>query len=70
VLVPVASEPEWLQAVSNVMPLTYAVEGLRAVMLEGRGLEHGRLLLDLVVLAGFALVALLAASVTLRRTVA
>ncbi|HEX6128333.1 MAG TPA: ABC transporter permease [Candidatus Limnocylindria bacterium] len=69
-LVPVASEPEWLQLVSNVMPLTYAVDGLKAIMLEGRGLESGGLLTDLAVLAGFAVLALLAASTTLRRTVA
>ncbi|HEX6140135.1 MAG TPA: ABC transporter permease [Candidatus Limnocylindria bacterium] len=70
VLVPVANEPDWLQVISNLMPLTYAVEGLRAVMLEGRGLEHARLLIDLGVLAGFAVLVLLAASTTLRRTVA
>jgi hypothetical protein len=46
------------------------VDALRAVMLEGRGLEYGKLLLDLAVLGGFALLALLAASGTLRREVA
>ena len=46
------------------------MEGLRAVMLEGRGLESSILLVDLLVLGGFAVVALLAASMTLRRTVA
>jgi len=69
VLVPIESEPGWLQVVSNVMPLTYAVDALRSVMLEGRGLGDTSLVIDLVVLAGFALLALLAASATLRRTV-
>jgi ABC-2 type transport system permease protein len=69
VLVPIANEPGWLQVISNVMPLTYAVDALRSVMLEGRGLETTSLVIDLVVLAGFAILALLAASATLRRTV-
>ncbi|MGH2454854.1 MAG: ABC transporter permease [Candidatus Limnocylindria bacterium] len=69
-LVPVASEPEWLQLVSNALPLTYAVDGLRSVMLEGRGLGSGALLVDVGVLVGFAALALVAASATLRRTVA
>lgn len=70
VIVPVSAEPGWLQVVSNAMPLTYAVDGLRLVMLEGRGLESASLLLDLGVLAGFAVLVLLAASMTLRREVA
>ncbi|HSM38872.1 MAG TPA: ABC transporter permease [Candidatus Limnocylindrales bacterium] len=70
VIVPVSAEPGWLQVVSNVLPLTYAVDGLRAVMLEGRGLESATLLLDLAVLGGFAVLMLLAASLTLRREVA
>jgi len=69
VLVPIANEPGWLQVISNVLPLTYAVDALRSVMLEGRGLETTSLVIDLVVLAGFAILALLAASATLRRTV-
>ncbi|HET6380245.1 MAG TPA: ABC transporter permease [candidate division Zixibacteria bacterium] len=70
VLVPVASEPGWLQVISNLMPLTYAVDALRSVMLEGRGLEHARLLIDLGVLAGFCALVVAAAATTLRREVA
>jgi ABC-2 type transport system permease protein len=70
VLVPVASEPGWLQVVSNVLPLTYAVDALRSVMLEGRGLGSSALLLDLGVLAGFCVLAIIAAAGTLRREVA
>lgn len=69
VIVPVSSEPDWLQVVSNILPLTYAVEGLKAVMLEGRGLESATVQVDVAVLAGFALLALVAASTTLRRRV-
>jgi ABC-2 type transport system permease protein len=70
VLVPVSSEPDWLQVVSNLMPLTYAVDALRAVMLEGRGLEHARLLLDIGVLGAFCAAVIAAAAATLRREVA
>ncbi len=70
VLVPVESEPEWLQLISNALPLTYAVDALRIVMLEGRGLASQALLLDLGVLAGFCLLVIVAASATLRREVA
>ena len=70
VIVPVASEPGWLQVVSNVLPLTYAVNGLRAVMLEGAGLASNGVLLDVAVLAAFCVATILAAAATLRRTVA
>jgi ABC-2 type transport system permease protein len=70
VIVPVASEPGWLQVVSNVLPLTYAVDALRAVMLEGRTLASSDLLVDLGVLAGFCVLVITAAAATLRREVA
>lgn len=69
-LVPVESEPEWLQVVSNVLPLTYAVEGLREVMLRGADLASSTVQLDVAVLAGFCVVAVVAAAATLRREVA
>src|SRR5262249_9367996 len=37
VILPVSSEPGWLQAISSVLPLTYAVNALRDVMLKGAG---------------------------------
>ncbi|HLE59686.1 MAG TPA: ABC transporter permease [Candidatus Limnocylindria bacterium] len=70
VIVPVASEPEWLQVVSNVLPLTYAVDALRSVMLEGADLASGVVLTDVAVLAAFCVATILAAAATLRRTVA
>jgi ABC-2 type transport system permease protein len=69
-LVPVSSEPEWLQVISNVLPLTYAVEALREVMLRGADLSSSVVLVDLAVLAGFAALAILAGVLTLRREVA
>jgi ABC-2 type transport system permease protein len=69
-IVPVSAEPGWLQVVSNALPLTYAVDALRAVMLEGQSLASSQVLLDTAVLAAFVVVVLAAAGATLRRTVA
>ena len=69
-LVPVSSEPEWLQWISNVLPLTYAVDALRDVMLRGADLASSSVQLDLAVLGGFCVVVVLAAAATLRREVA
>jgi ABC-2 type transport system permease protein len=69
-LVPVESEPEWLQVVSNVLPLTYAVDALREVMLKGADLASSRVQLDVAVLVAFCVVLIVAAAATLRREVA
>src|SRR4029077_16017673 len=39
IIFPVSSEPGWLQTVSNALPLTYAANGLRDVMLKGADLS-------------------------------
>jgi ABC-2 type transport system permease protein len=70
VLVPVSAEPGWLQVVSRVLPLTYAVDALRSVMLKGSGLGSTAVLLDVAVVAAFALLMALAAAGTLRRRIA
>jgi ABC-2 type transport system permease protein len=70
IIVPVSAEPEWLQVISNVLPLTYAVDALRSVMLKGADLGSPQVLLDVAVLLGFALVVVIAAAATLRREVA
>jgi ABC-2 type transport system permease protein len=69
-LVPVENEPEWLQVVSNVLPLTYAVDALREVMLKGADLGSDLVLRDVAVLGAFCVVAVVAAAATLRREVA
>ena len=69
-LVPVETQPDWLQVVSNVLPLTYAVDALREVMLRGADLATAAVQFDLAVLAGYCVLAILAASATLRREVA
>jgi ABC-2 type transport system permease protein len=70
ILFPIANEPRPLQYVSAVLPLTYAVYGMRDVMLKGSGLGSGGLLLDLTVAIVFAAAMIVLASTTLRRRVA
>jgi ABC-2 type transport system permease protein len=70
IVFPVSTEPGWLQVVSNLLPLTYGVDGLRDVMLKGNGLPSGALLLDIGVVAAFAVALVVAATATLRRRVA
>jgi ABC-2 type transport system permease protein len=69
-LVPVDAEPEWLQWISNVLPLTYAVDALREVMLRGADLATAVIQRDVAVLAGFCVLVIVAAAATLRREVA
>ncbi len=65
VLWPVEQMPDYLQWLSAVMPLAYAVEGLRDIMLSGKDLvDVGR---QLAVLVGFAVIISVLAALTLRR---
>jgi ABC-type multidrug transport system permease subunit len=59
-----------LQYVSNVLPLTYAVNGLRDVMLKGADLTWPALQLDVGVVAGFCVLVIFAGIATLRRRIA
>lgn len=61
---PLESVPELLRPISYLLPLTYAVDGVRSVMVRGWGLEE--IWPDLTVLLLFA-VAMLALSVALMR---
>jgi ABC-2 type transport system permease protein len=64
-LVPVDQMAGWLQAISAVLPLTYAVEALQEV---GRSADAtGTMWLDVGIVAGAALLALALAAATLRR---
>lgn len=66
----VESMPRWLQVVARVVPMTYAAEALRAVMVAGAGLGDGTVLRDTLVLAGFCAFFLAAAALTLRKRLA
>ena len=62
---PVSQMPEYLQWLANCLPMTYGVEGIRAMMIEGKGLVNiGK---DVGVLAAFAVGLMILASLTLRR---
>ena len=65
VLWPVEQMPGYLQWISAVLPLTYAVEGLRDIMLSGQSMID--VSLELAVLVGFALLISVLAAITLRR---
>ena len=67
ILFPVSSEPQALQYISNVLPLTYAVNGMRDIMVKGADLTSSALLLDAGVVAGFAVLLIVAGTATLRR---
>jgi len=62
--------PSLLQPIARLMPLTYAADGLREVMIKGSGLDSPAVQLDLGVLAGIAALFVVLASATIRREVA
>ncbi len=70
ILFPVSTEPRVLQYISNVLPLTYAVNGMRDIMVKGADLTWSSLQLDAAVVAGFCVVLIAAGTATLRRRLA
>ncbi len=62
----ISAEPRWLQVVSQVLPLTYAVDGMHQVMLKGTNLASSRVQLDAAVLLAFCVLTVLLAGFTLR----
>jgi ABC-2 type transport system permease protein len=65
VLFPVNTLPDWLQWIARFLPLTYGVDGIRAMMLEGKGLvDIGK---EIAVLAGYAIALMALAGISLRR---
>jgi ABC-2 type transport system permease protein len=64
-LVPVDQMAGWLQAISSVLPLTYAVEALQEVGASES--PTGTMWSDIAIVAGAALLALALAAATLRR---
>ena len=67
---PVDSLPTVLQPVARVLPLTYAVEALRDVMIRGHDLSAAGVQLAIVVLAAIAALFVALAAATIRREVA
>ena len=66
---PVEQLPPFLQVVARLMPVTYAIEGLRAVMIVGADLTSRVLQVDLAFLAGVAILLVALATRTIRRQV-
>ena len=63
--IPVSQLPAVLEWVSKFLPLTYGVEGIKALMVQGQSLlDIGK---DIGVLAGYAAGLLILAALTLRR---
>jgi len=65
---PIAQLPQVLQPVSYILPLTYANDALRSVMLKGSG--PGEITTQLTALLIFALAMILLSTLTMRREVA
>ncbi len=65
VLFPVSQLPDYLQWIAAFLPLTYAVDGIRALMLEGQSLlDIGK---EVGILAAYAIVLMFLAGISLRR---
>ncbi|HSK53399.1 MAG TPA: ABC transporter permease [Clostridia bacterium] len=67
---PITSLPDLLEPVARVLPLTYAIDALREVLVKGSDLTNSALLLDLGVLAGIVVLLAGLATATIRREVA
>jgi ABC-2 type transport system permease protein len=66
---PIDTLPDVLEAIARLLPLTYAVDGLRQVLVKGADLATPALQVDLAVLGGIATVLIVLASGTIRREV-
>jgi ABC-2 type transport system permease protein len=64
-LVPLALMPGWMAALARLNPMTYAINGVRTIVLSGW--QAGPLLRIAVILTSFDLICLMIAAVTLRR---
>ena len=69
VLFPVSTLPEVLQPLVKLMPLGYAVDGLRQVFIRGADLSVQALQVDILVLIGASVLFAVLASLTIRRDV-
>jgi ABC-2 type transport system permease protein len=62
--------PDLLQPIARILPVTYAIDALRQVMIAGADLTSSTVLLDLAVLAGIAALFIVLAAGTIRREIA
>lgn len=62
---PVSQMPDYLQWIANFLPLTYGIEGIRGLMVQGQNLlEIGK---DIGIIAVYAAVLMVLAAVSIRR---
>jgi ABC-2 type transport system permease protein len=66
VILPVEQMPIYMEGIARALPLTYAVEGMKDIMLKGQGLEG--VVKELSVLLGFAVALLTLAATTIKRS--
>jgi ABC-2 type transport system permease protein len=62
---PISTMPNYLQWISDFLPLTYAVEGMRGLMVQGQSLLD--IIKDVGIIAGYAAVLMILAALTTRR---
>jgi ABC-2 type transport system permease protein len=67
-MVPINTLPDWLGIFSNIIPLTYAIEGLKSIMLRGLGFEG--ILFEVGALTIYSTVAFLGAVFASKETIA
>ncbi len=65
---PPSADPAWMQLISNIDPLTYAVNGIRYVMLDGY-FPVNAILTDFGVMIAFAVIAVIIAIKTFKKTI-
>src|SRR3989475_10379198 len=70
IMFPISTEPGPLTVLSRGLPLTYAIEGMRNIMIKGADISWPSLQLDFGVVLGFCLLVILASAATLRRRIA
>jgi ABC-2 type transport system permease protein len=63
---PISLMPAWLQTISVYNPLSYVVDGMRAMLLTG---DYSGLPVDMLVLLAFTIAFILSASVLLKRLI-
>jgi len=68
VFFPIQTMPEVLQAFAQVLPVTYAADALRGVMVKGFTL--GQVMPDIIILAAFAMIMLVLSIIMFKREIA
>jgi ABC-2 type transport system permease protein len=65
VFFPLSSVPDWMRYIAYCLPLTYAIDAMRIIMIKGQGLNA--ISTDLIILTLFALVTFTAGVHLFRR---